>query len=50
VEFEAESNVIDVYVRRLRRKLEAAGEIPLIHTVRGSGHVLRATAYDPSVP
>jgi len=50
VEFEAESNVIDVYVRRLRRKLEAAGEIPLIHTVRGSGYVLRATAYDPSVP
>ena len=41
VDFEAESNVIDVYVRRLRRKLEADGEAPLIHTVRGSGYVLR---------
>ncbi|MGI8424477.1 MAG: response regulator transcription factor [Chloroflexota bacterium] len=41
VDFEAESNVIDVYVRRLRRKLEAKEEIPLIHTVRGSGYVLR---------
>ena len=41
VAFEAESNVIDVYVRRLRRKLEAENEPPLIHTVRGSGYVLR---------
>jgi two-component system response regulator MprA len=41
VDFEAESNVIDVYVRRLRRKLEAEGEQPLIHTVRGSGYVMR---------
>ncbi len=41
VDFEAESNVIDVYVRRLRRKLEAENEPPLIHTVRGSGYVLR---------
>lgn len=49
-DFTAESNVIDVYIRRLRRKLEASGERPLIHTVRGSGYVLRATPYDPSVP
>ena len=41
VDFEAESNVIDVYVRRLRRKLEAGDEPPLIHTVRGSGYTLR---------
>ena len=44
VNFEAESNVIDVYVRRLRRKMEAAGEAALIHTVRGSGYVLRERA------
>lgn len=44
VDFEAESNVIDVYVRRLRRKLEAEGEAALIHTVRGSGYVLRERA------
>ena len=38
VDFEAESNVIDVYVRRLRRKLETDGELPLIHTVREGGY------------
>ena len=36
------SNVIEVYVRYLRRKLEAAGEIRLIHTVRGRGYCLSA--------
>jgi len=37
------SNVVDVYVRYLRQKLEAAGEPRLIHTVRGVGYVMRAT-------
>jgi DNA-binding response OmpR family regulator len=32
------SNVVDVYVRHLRQKLEAQGEPPLIHTVRGVGY------------
>lgn len=32
------SNVVDVYVRHLRQKLEAKGEPPLIHTVRGVGY------------
>lgn len=32
------SNVVDVYVRHLRQKLEARGEAPLIHTVRGVGY------------
>lgn len=35
------SNIIEVYVRNLRLKLEAAGEERLIHTVRGVGYVLR---------
>jgi two-component system response regulator MprA len=35
------SNVIDVYVRYLRQKLEAAGTPQLIHTVRGVGYALR---------
>jgi two-component system, OmpR family, response regulator MprA len=30
-----------VYIGYLRRKLEAAGARPLIHTVRGVGYVLR---------
>ena len=36
----ASSNVIEVYVRYLRQKLEAAGERRLIHTVRGQGYCL----------
>ena len=35
------SNVIDVYIRYLRRKIDAPFEKNLIHTVRGAGYVLR---------
>jgi len=34
------SNVVDVYVRHLRQKLELNGESPLLHTVRGVGYKL----------
>ena len=40
-DFGGESNIIEVYVRYLRAKLEAEGESRLIHTVRGVGYVLR---------
>lgn len=40
-DFEGESNVIEVYVRYLRAKLEAGGKPRLIHTVRGFGYVLK---------
>ena len=40
-DFGGESNVIEVYVRALRQKLEAAGAPKLVHTVRGVGYVLR---------
>ncbi len=40
-EYTGGSNVVDVYVGYLRRKLEAEGERRLIHTVRGVGYVLR---------
>jgi len=40
----AASNVIEVYVRYLRQKLEASGERRLIHTVRGRGYCLAAKA------
>jgi two-component system response regulator MprA len=43
-EFVGESKVIEVYVRYLREKLEAAGEPRLIQTIRGAGYVLRETA------
>ena len=35
------SNVIDVFINKLRRKLEAAGAGTLIETVRGEGYVIR---------
>lgn len=40
-DFGGESNVLDVYIRYLRQKLENDGETRLIHTVRGVGYVLR---------
>ena len=40
-DFGTKSNSLDVYIGYLRRKLEAAGEPRLVHTVRGVGYVLR---------
>jgi two-component system, OmpR family, response regulator MprA len=40
-DFGGESNVIEVYVRALRQKLETIGAPRLIHTVRSVGYVLR---------
>jgi DNA-binding response OmpR family regulator len=40
-DFGGESNIIEVYVRYLRQKLEASGEPRLIQTVRGVGYILR---------
>jgi DNA-binding response OmpR family regulator len=37
-DFEGESNVVDVYVRYLRNKLDREGELSLFTTVRGSGY------------
>ncbi len=42
-DFGGESNIIEVYVRYLRQKLETSEEDRLIHTVRGVGYVLRQT-------
>ena len=42
-DFGGESNVLDVYIRYLRQKLEIEDEQRLIHTVRGVGYVLRET-------
>jgi DNA-binding response OmpR family regulator len=39
-DFYHESNVIDVYVGYLRRKVQEKDEAPLIHTVRGVGYRL----------
>jgi len=38
--YEGVSNLVDVHVGRVRRKLDAAGGAPLLHTIRGAGFVL----------
>jgi two-component system response regulator MprA len=40
-DFPGESNVLEVYVKNLRRLLEADGESRVLQTVRGAGYVLR---------
>lgn len=42
-EYSGGSNIIEVYIRYLRRKLESAKEARLIHTVRSVGYILRET-------
>jgi DNA-binding response OmpR family regulator len=39
--FDPGSNIVDVYVKRLREKIDVGRDIKLLHTVRGSGYVLR---------
>lgn len=41
-DFQAASNVIDVYIRRLRRKIDDPFEPKLLETVRGAGYRIRA--------
>ena len=40
-DFDPMTNVIDVYVNYLRKKIEAGQEVKLIHTVRGVGYVMK---------
>ena len=40
--FDPTTNIIDVYVGRVRRKIDGQQAYPLIHTVRGVGYCLRA--------
>jgi DNA-binding response OmpR family regulator len=40
-EFDGLSNIIDVYVRRIRRKIDEDGQKSLIQTLRGAGYRLR---------
>jgi DNA-binding response OmpR family regulator len=44
-DFEGESNIVDVYVRYLRNKLDRTGEASLFTTIRGSGY-----RFDPPLP
>jgi two-component system OmpR family response regulator len=42
--FDPQTNVIEVHISRLRQKIDRDFSLPLLHTVRGAGYVLRADA------
>ncbi len=39
--FDPQTNVIDVHVSRLRSKIDKGFEVPLLHTIRGAGYMIR---------
>ena len=38
--FDSETNVVEVAIRRLRSKMDVPFGVPLLHTVRGMGYVM----------
>jgi DNA-binding response OmpR family regulator len=40
-DFDPGTNLVDVYIRRLREKIDANFETKLLHTVRGAGYLLK---------
>ncbi len=43
-DYEGGSNIVDVYIRYLRKKIDEDYDVKLIHTVRGSGYVIRESS------
>ena len=39
--FDPQTNVIDVHISRLRSKIDKGSDTPLLHTIRGSGYMIR---------
>ena len=48
--FVPESNLVDVHMGRLRRKIDGPDDAPMIRSVRGAGFVLSATPLAPGLP
>ena len=48
--YEGLSNIVDVYIRRLRTKLDEGRDAKLLETVRGAGYRLRVREYEPAAP
>ncbi len=46
--FDPQTNVIDVHISRLRSKIDKDFDRPLLHTVRGSGYILRDSGEEPA--
>ena len=42
INFESESNVVEVAIRRLRMKIDEPFDKPLLHTIRGMGYILES--------
>ncbi|MCP5519823.1 MAG: response regulator transcription factor [Verrucomicrobiales bacterium] len=43
-QFDPGSNIVDVYIRKLREKIDHGHATKLLHSVRGAGYVLKATS------
>ena len=41
-DYAGETNVVDVYIRYLRSKIDDVYDVKMIHTVRGVGYVIKA--------
>jgi len=41
--FVPQTNLVDVHIGKLRRKIDLQGETPLIHSIRGAGFSLRVS-------
>jgi DNA-binding response OmpR family regulator len=48
--FVPDTNLVDVHMGRLRRKVDGSNEAPMIRNVRGAGFVLSATPFVQSSP
>lgn len=44
------SNAIEVYINRLRKKVDTSDAVPLIHTRRGAGYLLSAGGTEQAAP
>jgi len=45
--FDPQTNLIDVHISRLRQAIDRGFEVPLLHTIRGSGYVIREPGAAP---
>ncbi|NYT62578.1 response regulator transcription factor [Alcaligenaceae bacterium] len=48
--FDPQTNIIDVQISRLRQKIDGPFSVPLIHTVRGTGYMISASAQNEAAP
>lgn len=48
INFDSETNVVDVVINRLRRKIDDRSQVKLIHTVRGAGYAIREPLDEPA--